>query len=287
MAEDQDWRIERRRFHQRPHSRRLGRISLQRRGRHPGQPDPAGDEGRLSPFPRTWRRRADGHRRDGSDADARPMRRASAPLVEQCAGDRSDPDDASRGAHAGHRPDGEDRARRRFHHGSRRGRRQAPPRRGRPQRHQQRHDPRPALSRRGAGDHDGRRPRRRRAVAYPARGAQSRHRGVGAGGGPPHRAHADQIRRRHDQAQSVGRRDHRDESGRDADGRGRGGDGGERGADPQQDAVGACALVRLDQAMRAPWHPEHLSRLFRRRGGARHARGGQGQAFRRALASPG
>ena len=45
---------------------------------------------------------------------------------------------------------------------------------------------------------------------------------------------------------------------------------------------GACPLVRLGQAMRPPRHPEHLPRLLRRRGSARHARGGQGQALRRA-----
>ena len=100
----------------------------------------------------------------------------------------------------------------------------------------QRHDPRPALSRRRAGNHDRRRPRRLGALAHPARRPQSRHRRLRPRGGSAHRAHADQIRRRHDQAQSFWRRDHRDGGRRNADGRGRGGDGGARGEATQQDA---------------------------------------------------
>ena len=84
----------------------------------------------------TGRRRADSDRRDGRDVDARTVRRASPPLVEQRAGDRSNPDDASRGAHTGHRANGQARARRRLHRGTRRGGGQAPPRRRRPQRNQ-------------------------------------------------------------------------------------------------------------------------------------------------------
>ena len=43
-----------------------------------------------------------------------------------------------------------------------------------------------------------------------------------------------------------------------------------------------CALVRIDQAVRAPRHRDHLSRELHRRGGARHAGGQQGQDLRRA-----
>ena len=49
---------------------------------------------------------------------------------------------------------------------------------------------------------------------------------------------------------------------------------------PQQGARRPRPLVRLGQAVRPPRHPEHLPRLLRRRGSARHARGGQGQALR-------
>ena len=51
---------------------------------------------------------------------------------------------------------------------------------------------------------------------------------------------------------------------------------------PQQGARRACPLVGLGQAVRPPRHRDHLPRLLRRRGGARHARGGQGPALRRA-----
>ena len=161
--------------------------------------------------------RPDGHRRHGRDADARPLRRPSAPFLEQCAGHRSHPDDAARGAHARHRANGEARARCRLHHGLRRRRGQAAPRRRRSQRHQQRHDPGPALSRGGPGNHDRRRARRFRALAYPARGPQPRHRRFRPRGSAPHRAHADQIRRRFHQAQSLRRGDHRHEGGGNAD----------------------------------------------------------------------
>ena len=90
---------------------------------------------------------------------------------------------------------------------------------------------RPALHRGRAGDHHGRRPRRFSAPPHiPHRGPQPRPRRVRAGGGPPHRAHADQIRRRLDQAQPLRRGDHRHGGGGDAD-VGRGGrDGGAGGA---------------------------------------------------------
>ncbi len=48
-----------------------------------------------------------------------------------------------------------------------------------------------------------------------------------------------------------------------------------------------CALRRGGQAVRAPRHRDHLPRELRRRGGARHARGGEGPALRGARASPG
>ena len=69
---------------------------------------------------------------------------------------------------------------------------------------------------------------------------------------------------------------------RDADVGGRSGDGGAGGAHAQQGALRPRPLFRLGQAVHPPRHPEHLPRLVRRRGGARHARGGEGPALRRA-----
>ena len=68
---------------------------------------------------------------------------------------------------------------------------------------------------------------------------------------------------------------------RDADVGRRGGDGGERGKVPQQGACRPRPLLGIREAVRASRHPEHLSRLLRRRRGARHAGSQQGQAFRR------
>ena len=86
--------------------------------------------------------------------------------------------------------------RRRLHRRARRRGRQAAARRGRQALHQRGPLPRPALSRRRAGDHHGRRPRRYRAVAHPASRPESRPRRLRTGGGAAHGAHADQVRRR-------------------------------------------------------------------------------------------
>ena len=50
---------------------------------------------------------------------------------------------------------------------------------------------------------------------------------------------------------------------------------------PQQGALRPCPLLGIGQAVRAPRHREHLPRLLRRRGGARHAGGDERPAFRR------
>ena len=79
-----------------------------------------------------------------------------------------------------------------------------------PQRHQQRPDPGTALSRQQPGDRHRRRPRRYRAAACRrARAVASAGSSTRAGGNAPGRAHVHQVRRRPDQAQSLGRGDRR------------------------------------------------------------------------------
>ena len=87
------------------------------------------------------------------------------------------------------------------------------------------------------------------------------------------RAPAHQIRRRFHQAQSLRRGDHRHGRRRNADVGRRGRDGGEGSQVPQQGACSTRPFVGLGQTMRPSRHPEHLSRLVRRRRSARHARG--------------
>ena len=96
-------------------------------------------------------------------------------------------------------------------------------------------------------------------------------------------AHVPQVRRRLDQAQPVGRQLRARRARRhDVDER-RGGRGrGVGSAHARQARDVACALVRVDQAERAPRHRGHLPRELHRRGGARHARGAQGPPLRRA-----
>ena len=72
-----------------------------------------------------------------------------------------------------------------------------------------------------------------------------------------------------------------------ADDRRRDRDGGEGSASARQARVGARALERIGQAVRAPRHRAHLSRELRRRGGARHAGSGEGPPLRRARSSRG
>ena len=114
------------------------------------------------------RRRSDRHRRHGRDADAGPLRRASASVLEQRSRHRSHSDDAAGGAYPGHGGDGQAGARRRLHQRPRRGGGQAAARRGHPQLHQRRPRAGAALQGRRAGNHHGRRARRLRALAYPA-----------------------------------------------------------------------------------------------------------------------
>ena len=225
--------------HQCPHPRCDGRISLHRRGAGPGQPHQA-DHARRLALRRRRRRdgmRRDGHRRHGRDADARHDRRASASLLEQRARHRPHPDDGARGAHARHHGDGEARARRRLH---RRAAAPRPPSRG-------------STWSPSSFINEGRFPGPRYLAAgpeittvgglgdsapshIPHRGPEPRHRRLGAGGGAPHRAHADQIRRRFHQAQPLRRGDHRHGRRGNADVGGGGGDGGAGGALPQQGA---------------------------------------------------
>ena len=98
-----------------------------------------------------------------------------------------------------------------------------------------------ALPRGRARDHHRRRPRRRRALAHPARGAEPRPRRLGPGGDPAHGPHAHQVRRRLDQAEPLGRGDHRHGRRGDADVGGGGGDGRLRGASAAARCCGAHA----------------------------------------------
>ena len=191
----------------------------------PGQPHQAGDQAGR----RAWSGRMQGthrHRRHGRDADARPVRRPSASFLEQRAGHRSDPDDApeehtlvtaemaklvldagftmGRGAPRPNRDSTLSCAR-----SSTRGA-----------------SPGLAISRR-ARNHNRRRARQLGAIAHSPRGPQSRPCRFGTGGSAAHGPHADQIRRRFHQAQSLRRGDHRHGRRGDADVGGRSRDGGQ------------------------------------------------------------
>ena len=164
-----------------------------------------------------------------------------------------------------------------------RGLRQAPPRRRDQERHRIRPDPRAALPRGEPGDHRARRPRRRDAAAPALPRIQLRRERVrgrrDAEGGAP----VPQVRRRFDQAQSLGRQLHAAVALRDHvdDGR-RGCRGDARGEDPRQARHRSCTQLRQREAGAAPRHRPHLPRELRRRRGARHARGRQGPRLRRA-----
>ena len=211
-----------------------------------------------------------------------PGRGAHAFLVERPAGPLRDPAHADRGAHPLVRAHREALSRHGLHVVRRRGHREAAPRRRDPQRDRVGTDSRAALSRGEPGDHGAGRARRRDAAAPAVSGVQLRRGGQRRRGDAQVRAHVPEVRRRHDQAQPVGRV-HRRHSGRvHADDRRRDRDRGQGSAYARQARRRARALERVGQAVRAPRHRAHLPRELRRRGSARHARGGEGPALRRA-----
>ncbi len=93
----------------------------------------------------------------------------------------------------------------RLHLLRRRGVREAAARRGDPQRHQRRPDTRAALPRRQPGDHGGGRARRRDAAAPALARVQLRRQCERSRGDAQGGAHVPEVRRRHDQAQPLGR----------------------------------------------------------------------------------
>ncbi len=116
--------------------------------------------------------------------------------------------------------------------------------------------------------------RRRDAAAPALPRVQLRRRGERTGGDAPGRPHVPQVRRRLDQAESLRRQLHAERARRHHVDERRGGGGrGEGGEDARQARVRPRAVVRVDQAERAPRHRRHLPRELHRRGGARHARG--------------
>ena len=218
----------------------------------------------------------------GHDADARHGRGAHALLLERPARPFRDPAHADRRAHPLVRAHRAALPRHGLHVLRGRGDRQAAARRRHPQRDRVRTDSGAALPRGEPGDHRARRSRRRDAAASAVSGVQLRRDRQRRGGDAQVRAHVPQVWRGHDQAQPVGRVHRRHSGGVHADDRRRDRDGGEGGARPRQASRSARALERIGQAVRAAWHRAHLSRELRRRGSAGHARGGEGQALRRA-----
>ena len=141
----------------------------------------------------------------GCDADARARRGAHALLLERPAEPQRDPAHAHRGARAVVRAHRQALPRHGIHVLRGRGHRQAAARRRHPQRDRVGADSRAALSRREPGDHGPGRPGRRDAAAPAVSGIQLRRRGERRRGDAQVRAHVPQVRRRHDQAQPVGR----------------------------------------------------------------------------------
>ena len=224
----------------------------------------------------------DRHRRRRRHADAGHGRGAHAFLLERPAEPGRHPAHAARGAHPVVRAHRQALPRHGLDLVRGRGDRQAAPRRRHPQRDRIRPDPGPALPRRQPGDHGAGRPGRRDAAAPAVSRVQLRRDRQRAGGDAQDRAHVPQVRRRHDQAEPLGRV-HRRHAGRvHADDR-RGDRHRRRGsAHARQAARGARALGGVGEAVRAPRHRAHLPRQLHRRGRPRHARGGEGQALRRA-----
>ena len=214
-------------------------------------------------------------------------RGAHAFLVERPARPVRDPAHADRGAHPLVRAHREALSRHGLHVLRRRGHREAAARRRHPQRDRVGTDPRTALPRGEPGDHRAGRTRRRDAAAPAVSGVQLRRGRQRRRGNAQVRPHVPQVRRRHDQAQPVGRV-HRRHSGRvHADDRCRDRDGGQGSAYARQARRRARPVERIGQAVRAARHRADLPRELRRRGSARHARGGEGPALRRARASRG
>ena len=159
--------------------------------------------------------------------------------------------------------------------------RQAAARRGDPQRHQPGPDPGPALPGGQPGDHGAGGARRRDAAALAVPGAQLRRGGDRGRRDAACGADVPQVRRRLDQTEPLGRQLHAvGPGGHHVDDR-RGGRGRrEGGPDAGQARGGACALLRVDQAVRAARHRDHLPRELHRRRGPRHARGQSRPALR-------
>ena len=204
------------------------RADCRQRAR-PGQPHPRGRPlGRAD-----VERRRDRDRRRRRDVDARYVRGPHALLVERRGDPVGDPDDAARGARAVVRKGREEVPRGRLHLVRRRRLRKAAPRRRHSQRDQLRPDPRAALSGGEPGDHGARRTRRRDAAAPAVSGIQLRRQRQFGRRDAQGRAHVPEVRRRHDQAQPVGRQLHARLAGRhDLDERWRG---------RRRDGRGACA----------------------------------------------
>ena len=223
-------------------------------------------------------------RRRRRDADARHGRGAHAFLVERRGDAAGDPAHAARGARAVDGARREALPRGGIHVVRRRSVREGAARRRHAQRDQRGADPGPALSRREPGDHGGRRSRRRDAAARAVAGVQLRHHRQRAGGDAQVGAHVPQVRRRLDQAQPVRRQlRSRRRRGDDMDER-RG--GRRRRAARRRCAASALAAharscASIKQCVQAR-HRGHLPRELHRRRGARHARGAQGPALRRA-----
>ena len=219
-------------------------------------------------------RRRHGDRRRRRHLDAGHGRGAHALLLERRRDPRRHPAHAARGARAVVGRRGAALSRGGLHLLRRRRLRQAAARRGDPQCHQFGHDPRPALPRGQPGDHRGRRPRRRDAGAPAVSRVQLRRGGQRPRGDAQGGAHVPQVRRRHHQAQSVGRQLRRQCAGRDDLDERRGGRHRRlRDQEARQARVVPCPVLRIDQAGDAPRHRHHLSRELHRRGSARHARG--------------
>ena len=139
------------------------------------------------------------------DADARPGRGAHPLLLERSAEPERDPAHAHRGARALVRAHRQALSRHGLDFLRRRGCRQAAAGCGDPQCDRGGPDSRAALPRRQPGDHGARRPRRRDAAASALPRVQLRRRGERPRGDAQVRAHVPQVRRRHGQAQPVGR----------------------------------------------------------------------------------
>ncbi len=227
-----------------------GEPPVQRRGAGAGQPYPSGGPRQPHDADRGRHR----HRRRRRHPDARHGRGAHAFLLERPAGPRRDPAHADRRAHPVVRAYRQALPRHGLDvvHGG--GDRQAAARRRHPQRDRIGPDSRSALPCRQPGDHGARRAGRRDPAASAVSRIQLRRDRQRARGDAQDRAHVPQIRRRHDQAEPVGRV-HRRHPGRvHADDR-RGDRRRRQGsAHARQAAVGARAFGGVGEAMRPPRH---------------------------------